>query len=301
MPYDIHVFRGERDAPTPITRAELFAVLRGLRDPDPATSDGRVWAEQTPWFVADVDGDGAAVLSASYTNPDFLRLLARFGAEAVRIGEQLGARVIEEVGNHKLTTDNVDEIYALGSPLVMHMWETVGGVWAGINQQSRAPLDFPVGPFDLVSEYYMFHLRDAANPSEAAVRDVLRSALGAHRLRRERPGAFSVLASHEPPGVFARMFGRAPRVPELVKILARPDGVVQIWPWWDSGLASFGPLALDVATRLHDALGGRLTLVGAPFTDTMRAELATKFAGSLTDLWSWTQKAVRDAAGEPPP
>ncbi|MFN7147182.1 MAG: hypothetical protein ACK4YP_25665, partial [Myxococcota bacterium] len=78
MPYDIHVFRGDREAPAPLTPAEVLAVLRGTRSPEPDATEWRVWSERTPWFVARLAND-VLTLSASYSNPEFLPLLHQLG------------------------------------------------------------------------------------------------------------------------------------------------------------------------------------------------------------------------------
>lgn len=297
MPYDIRIFRGDEDAPTPIPPAELAAVLRGAREAAPG--EWRVWAGDVPWFVAYAREDGSAVLSMSYTNPAIEELVPRFGAEAARVGHALGATVVEEVGANVLTPDTVGETYAPGGALVTHLEATVRGVWAGISQECRAPLDFPVGPYDLVSEHFMFHLRGAPDASERAVVRVLGDALGAHRVRREGNGAVSLLVEHAPPGLLRRWFGGPSQERALVKVLVRPDGVVQIWPWWDAPLAVLGPLAVDAASRLHGALGGELSFHGLPWDGAREGELRGLFTGTLTDLWLWTRRLVAEDAGLP--
>ncbi len=298
MPYDIAIFRGDREDPTPIRGDEAVAVLRGVRATDGASTEWRVWADDEPWFVAHLGNDGVLTLSASYTHPGFLELLPRFGAEAARIGAALGAAVVEEVAGGVLTPANVDATFARTGTLFRHMCRTSDGVWAGINREGRAPLDFPVGPIDMVGEYFMFHIRGAPDASERAIRAVLAPALGAHRLQSEGGGALSVLAPHDAPGFWKRLFGGAPHVDPQVKVLARPDGVVQIWAWWEVGLSAFGPLALDLAKRLHAALGGQLTFDGMPFDAAIEAGLKERMGGTLTDLWIWTE-AFRAVAAKP--
>lgn len=296
MPYDIDVFRGERDAPAPLSAAEVLAVLRGTRSPDPDGTEWRVWSEQTPWFVARLD-KGVLTLSASYTNPDFLPLLQPYGAEAARIGAALGARVVEEVGGEEVTVENAATVYAETGALVRQLFQTTMGAWASINQDAKAPLDFPVGPFDLVDEYFMFHIRDAPDTSVRAVRAALTAAYGRHRVRDEGPEATSVLAPHEPVGFWKRLLGGAPRAPGLVKVLARSDNVVQIWPWWDQDLSAHGPLGVDIARRLHAALGGTLTLDGVPFAGDVPRAVDMLLGGARTDLWLFARAMIAAAEG----
>lgn len=294
MPYDIDIFRGERDAPAPLSAAEVLAVLRGARSPDPDATEWRVWSEQTPWFVARLH-EGVLTLSASYTNPDFLPLLQPYGAEAARIGAALGARVVEGAAGEEVTVENAATVYAETGALVRQLFQTTMGAWASINQDAKAPLDFPVGPFDLVDEYFMFHIRDAPDTSVRAVRAALTAAYGRHRVRDEGPEATSVLAPHEPAGFWKRLFGGAPRAPGLVKVLARSDNVVQIWPWWDQDLAAHGPLAVDVAQRLHAGLGGTLTLDGVPFAGDVPAAVGKLLGGTRTDLWLFARAMIAAA------
>lgn len=293
MPYDLYVSRGVLfgvevgpDVPAapagqePIGSAEFHEALRGA----PATRAGEhvYWVrheEGDPWFAAQWEPRGQILLSTSYTHHRFLRNLGDLVDQGMALAEQLSAHLFEEVRGLEITPAMVDELLEPQGEYVQRQAATWRGGIEKMWSEGAAALEYPLGPVDLVSEYFGFHLAPAQAVGDEAVPALLER--GGVRAEAVQPGAWCGV---DPEGV------------RLVRVLRVPDGRWQIWPAW--GRAPFSRLAaatLAAAEALHALAGGDLRFLGQPFDGALREAVRGKLPGLGVEFFLWAQAALRGA------
>jgi hypothetical protein len=269
--------------PEPIASDEFHAVMSGA----PATRRGDhvYWLrypDGDPWFVAEWKAEGYVLLSTSYTHARYLRNCASMFDQGLTMAGALRARLFEEVEQREITPRNIDALLATSGRYFAIQVETWRRALVQLSEQAAAPLEFPLGPIDMVSDYLVFHLAPARPIDADALPRLIEIALGAAvKVLPARDGAWNVVQADGDQG--------------LTKILRRPDGRWQVWPTW--GQASFPRIAettLAVAEQLHRAAEGELQFLGRPFTDAIREDLRRKAEGLGVDFYLWTQSLPAD-------
>lgn len=146
-----------------------------------------------------------------------------------------------------------------------------------LSERAAAPLEFPLGPIDMVSEYLVFHLLPERPIDAGAVPRLIEIALGAAvKVQQALDGAWSIVDADGDKG--------------LTKVLRRPDGRWQVWATW--GQASFPRIAevtLAVVEQLHRTAGGALQFLGRPFDDHLREAFRRRAGGLAVEFYLWTQ------------
>lgn len=126
-----------------------------------------------------------------------------------------------------------------------------------IARDAGAPLERPVGPVDLVHDYFVFHVRPKASLTGDAVHVAL-GRLGTSRIERAQADAWLV-GPADPRGFFGRLVGTQRTTHQG----APSDGALQIWPTWTAPFAELAPVTLDAA--LGAGLRERSTGLGVAF------------------------------------
>jgi hypothetical protein len=262
--------------------------LSSLPPPPRATArpEGSFWIEHPygePWLTVGQRGPNI-VVSTSYSNRRFLRNSADMFDLALQLADGLGARVFEEVGGGEVTRANVNALLGISGPYMDRLAKTFEAVKARIETEAMAPLEYPVGPVDLVSDYFAFHVTPPRSIVADDVATALAGALGAGRVQRATPTALLV-KPRETRGWIARTFGGA--ATPATKVLVRPDGGVQVWPSWREAFATSAPVTLEVARAVATAAGGRLELGSRACDDEFLGELTARTGGLGVDLYLW--------------
>lgn len=264
--------------PAPITSDEFHAVMRGA--PSSAKGDHLYWVhypDGDPWFVAEWKADGRVLLSTSYSNHRYLRNFADMFDQGLRISGELNARLFEEVGEREITKSNIDSVLAPDGKYVALQVSTWRHAIAQLSEQATAPLEFPLGPIDIVSEYLLFHVVPERPIADDSVPALLAHAQEGVNVQVAQEGAWYAVDADGDKG--------------LAKVLRRPDGKWQVWPAW--GQASFPRVAattVALAENLHRAAGGEIQFLGRPFGESLRKEIRARVGGLGVDFYEWTQQ-----------
>ena len=280
MPFDLYISRATTfgaSSPRPITSEELQGAMSGA----PATrkADHVYWVRHPdgdPWFVVEWKA-GQVLLSTSYSHHRYLRNFPDMFDQGLVLAESLGARLFEEVEQREVTRSNVDELLHPDGKYV----ELQAGTWRGamdrLARQANAPLEYPLGPFDVVSEYLVFHLAPARPIEDDAVPALLERATSGVKVHAAREGTWCAIE------VAGERW--------LTKILRRADGQWQIWPaWGQSPFPGIAATTVAVAEELHRAAGGELRFLGRPYDDSLRESVHARLDGLGVDFYLWTQE-----------
>lgn len=280
MPVDILISRAARfdelDSAPPTRLAELPPP------PDAIARPNEWWLMHPgggPWVAVRERGPNI-VLSASVSNRRFLRNLFDAWDLAQELAESLGARVYDEDGT-EITRANIDAYLSPSGRYAEQMGALFRAVTEQIAREARAPLELPLGPVDLVDDYFVFHVR----PKESLTGDAVHAALGrlgTSRLERAQSDAWLV-GPTDTRGFFGRLVGR--RNEPLTKVLHRPDGALQIWPTWTAPFAELAPVTLEVAEALQGL--GDATFCGTPLDAALGAALRERSTGLGVAFCEW--------------
>jgi len=227
-----------------------------------------------PWcsvFTTPFEGPLRHVeLSASYSNPRFMRNMLDMFDLGLRLAERLGGKLYEETQGAEITAANIDAFLA-------HEGEFVKGqhaFWRSGQEQlwssSYAPLEYPLGAIDQLSDYLQFGVATKGEPPPlSALVAKLPEHLEAHPLQHS-----AVLEDRK---------SGAP----VVRLIRVEDGVI-VRPYW-SHLA-FEHLARETfrAVERAEALtGGEVRYLGKPASATSRKELEAHAKGLGVEYYEW--------------
>jgi hypothetical protein len=299
VPFDLYISRAssfdvvrgepatdESAYPAALISADEFHSLMG---PAPATrkGDALYWVrhpEGDPWFAIEWTRGGHVRLSASYTHHRFLRNLGDMFDQALGMAAALEARLIEEVGGREVAATNIDglmdpkgEYVALQAATWRHAVEL-------LDERGHAPLEYPLGAIDSVSEPLVVHVVPERPSSFDSVRIALARDASGTRVEAVNEVALCLLGADDR---------------RLAKVLLRPDGRWQIWPW--HGQAPFARVAATVlraAETIEDAVGGHVFLQGRPFDDALRRDVRARIDGLSVDFYTWQAECEAQAAAK---
>lgn len=290
MPFDLFVSRAKtfqaidhaglfRRA-APITPEEFRAVMA---DGAPTTRpDGDLWfthpEDHSPWFAARLTPKGSVVLSCSYTNHRFLRNFADAFDIGVRIAEALGASLFEEVRCERVVPSQLDRLLAPDGDYIRLQAGTFKHCLQRLDQDPGGPLEYPLGPIDLVGEYFVLHLTlpdGAPNDMPALLKPVALPSAPA-----------DIAPSH---AVLPDAQGNA-----LTKILLGPDRRLQLWPSHGAGPWSASARAtLATFKALAAIYPGPTTFNGRGISSALSAELEARVGGLGVNFYQWATATSR--------
>jgi len=258
--------------------AEQFAAIFSQLSSTPRP-DGDVWVrhpeDDRPWLVARLTPKGSIVLSCSYTNHRFIRNFVDAFDLGVKIAEAVGASLFEEVRQSCVNAADLDALLDGEGDYVQLQAKTFLMALQRMDEDSGAAVEYPLGPTDLVQEYFVLHLTLPAG-APATLAGLLQRITFAQPLDQKES---------------AVLFGTSEEKP-AAKLLLRPDGIAQIWP--SPGYASFK----DCATTCFELLAAlEATFPGAvagffrePMTGAERAEIEQRSKGLGVEFFEWVQQ-----------
>jgi hypothetical protein len=233
-----------------------------------------------PWFAATfrapaVAEHGHIQLSTSFTSPTFLRNAVDMLELAVQIAAPYGARVFEEAGGRELDRDTVDSLLDPGGAFIRNLGQVWLDVRARLGRQARAPLEFPLGGVDEVSDYFVFQVQTEA--PMPGLSDLLEDA---HVVPH---GA--IIADLERDEAAVRI---TPLDPTCVVV----QPAIGTMPFRDVARAT-----LDTLDRIHARAGGKVLYLGRPVDRALRDALEHYATGLGVELY----EALVQRPVEPPP
>lgn len=292
MPFDLFLSHAEQwdalESAPPISPTLLESLMAGA--PVGRREDG-AWRvphpnEGDPWCTMAMRGPNL-VLSASYSYRRFVRNFADMFDQALAMARHVGLRVFDEVRGTEVVAAEVNEFLTKGSSYFELVVGTFAETRRKIDQNAMAPLEYPVGPIDLVSDYFVVHVRGVGDPTTKQVLQVIEGALGARTVTVAADRALLVHAA-DTRGFLARSLSRESPT-ACAKILVRPDGALQVWPTWCTSFAEGARAVLAAANATRAAFGGELTLGGRKVDDAFAAEIAERAGGLGVDMFEWLQ------------
>lgn len=283
MPFDLFISRASKFShldgsgwfgkkPSPITEAEFKEIME---EPYAIRPDGDVWMthaeDNSPWFAARLTPQGYIVLSTSYTNHNFLNNCPALIDASFQIAESLGANLFEETRGLKIDKSNIEQILAHDSDYVTLQVQTFNHAVDQMDQGPGGPFEYPIGPLDLASEYFAFHI-DVPQDSE----DLSRLIEGAPQIT----GFHSAGPQHG-------MLLTDEDVP-LTKLLLRPDSTLQIWP--SHGRTDFATAAtatFNAVVALARYCKGKTTFNGRNVDSALAKEIHARSGGLGVECYEW--------------
>jgi hypothetical protein len=247
--------------------------------------DGSLWLwhpQGMAWLSAayktDVKtGDGYISFALSYAHNQFLKVFADAFELALRLSQYLGARIFEDTGYGEITAENAGELLSPHGSFVLEQASLWQATVADLDGRIQAPLEYPLGRFDAVNDYFVFFL-------EAAAQVDMRSLV--------RQLSISVPPESLADNCFALQDPDSGSV--LARVLKRPDGALQIRPfYWMEPFAVVAAATLDLSCRLQDHVGGRLFMRDKPFTPELQAAVAENIKGLGVEFFLWLQSQER--------
>jgi hypothetical protein len=284
VPYDIWLTR-ERSfekmtdpAKRPIEPASLAFALDDQPPGSRRRDDETWWITRPdtgePWFVCRYER-GNVVLSCSYTNPRFLANFADLLDFAVSLGDRLRARAFEEVGGREVTRRSVERLADARGGYAKLQFDTFVAVLGQMEADATAPLEWPIGPIDMVSEYCALLL--SGEGRFESVDAVLEAWSGPVEVVDLTSAV--LMSEHKGQMVTA------------AKVLVRPDGAIQVWPSHQRIPFAVGA---TVAVELTRSLVGRYDLAARlgvhPVDPPLLEEILERASGLGVDFYEWTAR-----------
>ena len=276
----IHGFKlRTEDKQGPITSIEFHEAMKGapiLKKVDDCT----YWLNHhsgMPWLSVNHNksSDGVITLSLSYLHYQFPVVALDAFDVALSLANSLAADLREEIGDRKVTTENIDSLLDVNGPYVKHLvkvWETSR---QDKDMNGDAPLEIPLGPVDRVSEYFIFHIV----PSSAFELSSLQQRLN-WRIVKD-----SAMVSNGK--VVAVMLTDQDGCP-TTKVFKRPDGVFQVHPYyWQLPFSLSASATLKAAEAIAATVGGSIRFNGVEFDRALSEEIRSRISSLGVEFYQW--------------
>jgi hypothetical protein len=268
-----------------LSRADFDQWLARV-NAQPHAGDGGWWVRYgkdhsafgEPWFsVFATPREGPlrhVELSASFTNAQFMRNMLDMCDEGLRLSRRLDAKLYEETRGTELNLENVDAFLDFKGPFVTGQHKFFLDGQAELRDQPYAPLEFPLGAIDQVSDYFRFDLRTKDVPT---IEDLV-AQTPAHLDSRPRDDVELVLYPKQ---------GKQ----SLVRVVLLDEGLVVRPAWSRLPFAQLAGETLRTVDRLEQQLSASVTYRGAPVTAAQRATLEPQTAGLGVSFYEWLHGA----------
>ena len=277
MPFDIYVTRNKelptsgKSNPSPISESEFATLLNGApihSNPEPNVYWTHYPDRPDPMCAVSYK-EGDIILSVSFSYRKFISAWLDSFDRALNLAAALRANVIEEYRSQIITPNNIDKILAQDGDFVQHHI----GFWrSSVNDndaRAMAPLEYPVGPIDFVSEYFCFHV---PNPKGSSLAELLKSS------KRE----------FLPSGDAAAMVLDSNRQQVAKIIHDNQKNRLQVWPYYyQSPLAHVAKETHALASGLAQALGTTPNFNGRELTSDLRKKVSEKQNGLGVEFYLW--------------
>jgi hypothetical protein len=249
-----------------------FASLSPIARPD-----GDLWLQHpedgSPWLATRLTPKGSIVLSCSYTHHRFLRNFADAFDVGVQIAAALGATLYEEVRQSRVDATNIDALLDRDGDYIELQAKTFLHAIQKMDEGPSALLEYPLGPIDLVGEYFVLDLKLPAGTPATFGEILERASCVQPPLDLQENGALIGGASGKP----------------VFKIVLRPDDRLQIWP--SHGYSSFAEIAtacMATLAALTSAFPGATSaLCGEPMDEALKTEVSQRATGLGIDFYLW--------------
>lgn len=284
MPFDLFISRAPSFSEVlrpggsqPMTRQEFAGLMASAPVAVTMRPDGDAWLrhpqDNSPWFAARLHPDGYIVLSTSYTNHRFLRNVYDLLGAGAEMARNLKAYLYEEVRGERV--EKLDTLREFDGRYLSTQAQMFKHALERLDKTCEGGLEYPIGPFDIVPCYFMFHIE----PTEAVAGD-----LPAVLAPLSLPGSFAVLEHDH--ALVADQHGMW-----LTKILLRPDRKFQIWPC--HGAAPFAAAA-SCSWRVTDLMrkqyANQTTFNGHPLDASLEAEVRARSGGLGVQFYEWAAR-----------
>jgi hypothetical protein len=268
---------GPVDAQRLLDRGELDDLL-DLMNATPHAGDHAHWLprpkSREAWcsvFTTPHEGPLRHVeLSASYSNPEFMRNMLDMFDLALAIARKTGGRVFEETAGTLITKETIDAFLSFEGAFVRGQHDFFKSGQRQLQQQSYAPLEYPLGAIDQVSDFMVFQLATKGEPPPlAALVAGVPETLKVHTNERS-----------------AVLIDRATDKP-AVWVIRVEDGVV-VRPYYAA--LPFQRLAAETfaaVERLEQRLGAQVSHLGKIAAPDARTELKRHAQGLGVELYEW--------------
>lgn len=263
----------------PITAIEFHEAMKGapiLKKVDDCT----YWLSHhsgMPWLSVNHDqsGDGVITLSLSYLHYQFPVVALDAFDVALSLANSLAGDLREEIGDRKVTRENIDSLLDVNGPYVKHLVK----VWEASRQDTdmngHAPLEIPLGPVDRVSEYFVFHIE----PSSAVELSGLQQRLNWKIVKDSAMSSNGKVVA----AMLADQDGRS-----TTKVFQRPDGIFQVHPYyWQLPFSLSAPATLKAAEAIAATVGGSIKFNGVEFGRALAEEVRSNCSGLGVEFYQW--------------
>jgi hypothetical protein len=170
MPFDLFISRapslsealnpGSSQRQNPITRQEFSSVMASAPVAALMRPDGDAWLrhpqDNSPWFAARLHPKGYMVLSTSYTNHRFLRNVYDLLGAGAKMAGNLKAYLYEEMRDERV--EKLDTFLEFDGQYLKLQVQVFNEAMQRMDKTCEGPLEYPIGPFDMVPCYFMFHI-----------------------------------------------------------------------------------------------------------------------------------------------
>jgi len=243
-----------------ITKAEFNSVLKTATIRERHAED-LCWLWHgildVPWCSAELvpmdDNGGYIQLSISFGNNYFMRVWKDIFDFALRIAEELGARVVEGHWKEELTRKNIDSAIDPEDEYYQHHFSLWRQTLDSLTAKSQAPLEYPIGYEDAVNEFFMFQIYpDKVLPFHQIVREM---SLDVDSVSAGAGGSFVKDKDGNP----------------ITRVFVNADGSLVLTPAYT--LRDFHYLSqgtCDIVDQFHHYLGGQVIFNHAPFTEDLK-------------------------------
>ncbi|MBX9719881.1 MAG: hypothetical protein K2X81_00675, partial [Candidatus Obscuribacterales bacterium] len=269
------------DTALPLTVSDFELVMDGA-PVHRRHEDGSRWLwhpKGFPWLTASfepglTENEGYILFSLSYGHNKFMLVWADAFDLALRLARALNARVFEDYLSWEITRENAEELLAPNSKLVVEQ----GALWkatiSGLDSRMQAPLEYAVGPYDAVHDYFVFFLEPSKQVSLVQLVAKLDLCVDTDSLTESH----FVLKDPKTDSFLAR-------------VLLRPnDQALQIWPfYWMEPFSVVGPATFNLAMQLREELGGNLFLREKPVDDELSRGIQENMRGLGVEFFLWLQ------------
>jgi hypothetical protein len=216
-----------------------------------------IWHElDVPWCSAELvptDDDGGYIqMSISYGNNYFMRVWKEIFEFALKIAERLGARVIEGQWKEEITRKNLLAAIEQEDEYYQHHFSCWRQTLDTLSAKNQAPLEYPIGFEDSVSEFFMFQVYpDRILPFHQIIREM----------------SLNVDSVSTSGGSFIKDKDGNP----ITRFFVNADGSFVLTPAYTfRDFCYLVPGTCDIAEQLQKHLGGTVFFNHVPFTEDLK-------------------------------
>ena len=164
----------------PLTRGDFELIMDGA-PVRRKLEDGTRWLwhpQEMAWLAASFRegkeaGDGYIAFAVSYGHNQFLKVWADAIELALRMARHLGARVFEDATYQEITRDNAEQILDPQGKFVTEQDEFWKKSVTSMEERLLAPIEYPVGRYDALNDYFVLFLDPPTVPSNAQALNAL--------------------------------------------------------------------------------------------------------------------------------